>query len=208
MRFNGIIKTWNDERGFGFISPSHGGQEIFVHIKAFPRHSARPQVGEAVTFEVELNRDGKKRATAVKPVNAPASFRKQRQGDSARWGVASYLAIPAFMVLYVAAAFLWEVPAWVVGVYAGASILAFATYGIDKFAAVSDSWRIPEYVLLLTGLLGGWPGAIIAQQVMRHKSSKASFRSAFWHTVFLNVVAFVALASPLGQALIQAQVAP
>jgi len=206
MRFNGTIKTWNDERGFGFISPSHGGQEIFLHIKAFPNRSARPQVGERVTFEIELNSDGKKRATAVKPLRRSASFRQQV--NSARWGTASYLAIPAFMVLYVAVAFLWEVSAWVLGIYIGASVLAFATYGIDKFAAVSDSWRVPEYVLLLIGLLGGWPGAIVAQQVMRHKSSKASFRSAFWRTVFLNVVAFVALASPLGQALLQAQVAP
>lgn len=208
MRFSGTIKTWNDDRGFGFISPSQGGQEIFVHIKAFPIRSVRPQVGERVTFEVELNSDGKKRATAVKPLRRPASFRKQPQVNSARWGTASYLTIPAFMVLYVAAAFLWELPAWVLGIYVGASVLAFATYGIDKFAAVSDSWRVPEYVLLLIGLLGGWPGAIVAQQVMRHKSSKASFRSAFWRTVFLNVVAFVALASPLGQALLQAQVAP
>lgn len=200
MRLKGTLKTWNDERGFGFISPYGGGQEIFVHIKAFPNRSARPQVGERVTFEVELNSDGKKRATAVKPLRPPASLRKQPQVNSARWGTASYLAIPAFMVLYVAAVFLWEVPAWVLGLYVGASILAFAVYGIDKFAAVSDSWRIPEHVLLLIGLLGGWPGAIVAQQVMRHKSSKASFRSAFWGTVFLNVAAFVALASPLGQA--------
>jgi uncharacterized membrane protein YsdA (DUF1294 family) len=151
---------------------------------------------------------GKKRATAVKPLRPPASLRKQPQVNSARWGTASYLAIPAFMVLYVAAAFLWEVPAWVLGIYVGASILAFATYGIDKYAAVSDSRRIPEHWLLFIGLLGGWPGAIIAQQVMRHKSSKASFRSSFWRTIIFNVVAFVALASPLGQALLQGQLAP
>ena len=43
MRFEGIIKSWNDERGFGFIEPSPGGQEIFVHIKAFKERNIKPR---------------------------------------------------------------------------------------------------------------------------------------------------------------------
>ena len=35
MRFDGKLKSWNDDRGFGFIEPLQGGQEIFVHIKSF-----------------------------------------------------------------------------------------------------------------------------------------------------------------------------
>ena len=35
MRIKGILRSWNDERGFGFIAPIQGGQEVFVHIKAF-----------------------------------------------------------------------------------------------------------------------------------------------------------------------------
>ena len=42
MRFEGYLKTWNDERGFGFIEPLAGGQEIFVHVKAFPGGVSRP----------------------------------------------------------------------------------------------------------------------------------------------------------------------
>jgi cold shock CspA family protein len=65
MRFDGNLKTWHDDRGFGFIASTQGGQEIFIHISAFPRNGARPKRGELLTFEIELNRDGKKRATNV-----------------------------------------------------------------------------------------------------------------------------------------------
>ena len=58
MRFDGVIKTWNDERGFGFIEASQGGQEIFVHIKAFSARATRPQVGNRVSFEIELGPQG------------------------------------------------------------------------------------------------------------------------------------------------------
>lgn len=65
MRLEGVIKSWNDQRGFGFIEPDQGGQEIFVHIKALRAIGGRPEIGQRVTFEVELNAEGKKRATKV-----------------------------------------------------------------------------------------------------------------------------------------------
>ena len=197
MRFEGSIKTWNDERGFGFIEPTHGGQEVFVHVKAFPQRFGRPQVGQQVTFEVELNRDGRKRAKAVQPLRAAKSARARRPAGSAQWGTATYFAVPAFAVVYLAAAVLWRVPNWVGLIYLGASIACAIAYVRDKAAAKSGQWRVSESTLLSLGLLGGWPGAIVAQQVLRHKSSKASFRSAFWGSVVLNVAAFVLLASPL-----------
>jgi uncharacterized membrane protein YsdA (DUF1294 family) len=65
-------------------------------------------------------------------------------------------------------------------------------YAIDKSAAVSGRWRTPEQTLHLFSLAGGWPGALLAQQVLRHKTSKESFIAAFWLTVLLNAAAFVA----------------
>jgi len=197
MRFDGTIKTWNDERGFGFLAPTQGGEEIFVHVTAFSSRSARPQVGEAVTFEVELNREGKKRARAVEPLHAAAIRPARRHKGSARSGTATYFPILAFSVVYLLTIVKWRVPVWVAGIYVGASLLAFAMYAADKSAAQRNRWRISESTLLAVGLVGGWPGAIVAQQLLRHKSSKASFRLAFWGTVVLNVAAFVFLASPL-----------
>jgi cold shock CspA family protein len=74
MRFDGKLDKWNDDRGFGFITPVRGGEPVFVHISAFPRDGRRPQAGEALSFEVEPAGDGKKRAVNVqRPGTRPSS---------------------------------------------------------------------------------------------------------------------------------------
>ncbi len=78
MRFEGTVKSWNDDRAFGFIEPSQGGQEIFLHITALPARASRPALSQRVTFELELNRDGKKRAKNVQFAQTPRSPRPQR----------------------------------------------------------------------------------------------------------------------------------
>jgi cold shock CspA family protein len=62
MRIEGTLAKWNDDRGFGFITPTLDGPEVFVHISAFPRDGLRPTVGERLTFEIETDSAGKKRA--------------------------------------------------------------------------------------------------------------------------------------------------
>ncbi len=76
LRYTGRLKKWNDERGFGFIVADDGGAELFVHISAFARNAPPPAVGEALSFEVEPDRDGKKRAVrAMRPGEQAASIR-------------------------------------------------------------------------------------------------------------------------------------
>ena len=65
MRFEGILKSWNEDKGFGFLTPAQGGQDIFVHISALPKGTKMPTVGQAFTFEIELKPEGKKRAVKV-----------------------------------------------------------------------------------------------------------------------------------------------
>lgn len=65
MRIEGTLSKWNDDRGFGFITPSQGGQEVFAHISAFPRDGQRPRIGERLTFEIGVGKDGKKQARHV-----------------------------------------------------------------------------------------------------------------------------------------------
>jgi cold shock CspA family protein len=79
MRFDGKLDKWNDDRGFGFITPARGGEPLFVHISAFPRDGQRPQLGEALSFEVEPAGDGKKRAIKVSRPGAPTRVRSQPQ---------------------------------------------------------------------------------------------------------------------------------
>jgi len=114
---------------------------------------------------------------------------KRRSGS----GAGAYLAIPAFLVVYLVVNAVWPLPIWVAGVYLAASVGCFVAYAVDKSAATAGRWRVSESALLVWGVVGGWPGAIVAQQTLRHKTKKASFRAAFWGTVVLNVGAFVGL---------------
>lgn len=72
-RIEGALSTWNDDRGFGFIKPAHGGQEIFVHISAFPKDGMRPTLGEALSFEIEVDTSGRKRAKSLLFPQRPAA---------------------------------------------------------------------------------------------------------------------------------------
>ncbi|WP_082793407.1 cold shock domain-containing protein [Ramlibacter tataouinensis] len=65
MPQTGILRTWNDDRGFGFIAPTQGGCELFVHISAFPRDGSRPTVGERLTYELGRGKDGQPQAIQV-----------------------------------------------------------------------------------------------------------------------------------------------
>lgn len=65
MQLSGTLRSWNDERGFGFIAPTHGGAELFVHISEFPRDGSRPTVGEKLGYELGRGRDGKPQAVKV-----------------------------------------------------------------------------------------------------------------------------------------------
>ena len=71
--------------------------------------------------------------------------------------------------------------------YLIASIITFLVYAHDKSAAKHNRWRTKESTLHSLALLGGWAGALLAQKVLRHKSSKASFQLVFWVTVVVNV---------------------
>lgn len=63
---------------------------------------------------------------------------------------------------------------------------AFLLYGADKAAALQGGNRIPEYILHLLAVLGGWPGAFLAQRLFRHKTGKRAFQRVFWVTVSVN----------------------
>lgn len=70
--------------------------------------------------------------------------------------------------------------------YVAASAASVVVYAVDKSAARHGQWRISETTLHLLALFGGWPGALIAQRLFRHKSRKPSFQAAFVLTVVVN----------------------
>lgn len=108
-----------------------------------------------------------------------------------------YLSILLFAAIFGGAVLAWQVPLWIGVLYVLASIVCFSVYARDKAAARAARRRTPERTLLLLGLLCGWPGAVLAQQWLRHKSSKRAFQVAFWCTVACNLGVFVYLCAPL-----------
>ncbi len=66
------------------------------------------------------------------------------------------------------------------------SMAALGLYAWDKRRAARGGWRVPERRLHTAALLGGWPGALLGQRWLRHKTVKRRFRVVFWLTVLLH----------------------
>lgn len=202
MRTKGKITSWNDEKGFGFITPSTGGKRVFVHIKAFGNHDRRPEVDQIVTFALSTDNQGRPCA-----VNATLAGDRLMQKTKRTNGSISIIVAAFFIIVVGVSVLTAKMPPVILVLYLVASLLTFIMYAADKSAAEKGNWRTPENTLHLLSLAGGWPGALIAQQKLRHKSKKQSFRSVFWATVLLNFVAFVWLFTPTGAATLRSLVA-
>ena len=82
MPLTGVLRTWNDARGFGFIAPTHGGPELFVHFSAFPSDGTRPTVGEKLMYELGRGENG--RPQAVKVVRAAIGVMPRTPSQSSK----------------------------------------------------------------------------------------------------------------------------
>jgi uncharacterized membrane protein YsdA (DUF1294 family) len=103
--------------------------------------------------------------------------------------------LPIFTVLFAIfvgfSTYAGKLPILVLDLYLAASIITFAVYALDKRAAQKDRWRTRESSLHLLGLLGGWPGGVIAQRVLHHKSKKRSFQRGVFAVATINSLALV-----------------
>lgn len=187
MRYQGTITTWKDEEGYGFITPRGGGPQVFMHMNALAKAGNRPSGNEQVTYEIGAGKDGRPRAERVEYVGSrPGRLQLTwMRSPSVCAAITFFVAIALF-------AGNTSVPLGVPVYYLGMSMIAWLMYGFDKRQAESRGWRISENSLHLIALLGGWPGALVAQQQFRHKNRKRSFLMFFWVLAALNVAALVA----------------
>ena len=197
-RIKGRITSWNDEKGFGFITPCSGGKQLFIHIKSFSNHNRRPKVNQFVTYALSSDKQGRPCA-----INAKFTGERFTQKTKQRNSSLSVVSATFFLVIVGISVLTANISPLVLSLYMVTSILTFIIYAMDKLAAKKGAWRTQENTLHILSLAGGWPGALVAQQKLRHKSKKKSFRLVFWVTVFLNCSAFFLLLTPTGTATLQ-----
>jgi len=197
MRTKGKITSWNDGKGYGFVSPLSGGKQVFIHINAFSNRNRRPETGQIVTYGISSDKQG--RPCAVKATLAGDRLQQQEKKNAHSTSIMlaiTFIGIVTFSVM------LDKLPAIILVIYIGLSVLTYLAYALDKSAAKKGTWRTQESTLHLFSLAGGWPGALVAQQKLRHKSKKESFRSVFWITVLFNCGLFIWFFSTTGSTLL------
>jgi uncharacterized membrane protein YsdA (DUF1294 family)/cold shock CspA family protein len=186
MRYQGKIFSWKDDRGFGFIAPERGRDQVFVHIKSFENRQRRPVANEIVFYDLKPDLKGRMQAFNVAyagELTPPAVTAFSHSSVPLILAVAFFGFVTALTVTH-------KISSYVLFAYAIISLLTIAFYAYDKSRAKSGAWRISERTLHLLSLCGGWPGALMAQKWFCHKSKKQSFRIAFGVTVVVNCVAF------------------
>lgn len=186
MRIKGKITQWDDAKGFGFIVPMLQGERVFLHIKALQNRTRRPVVGEVVTYSIGKDEQGRLQAQEVTFAGEKHRIKAAKTASNM-----PLLWLACFAGVLAGAVVLGKLPHFVAAAYALLSVFTFLSYWWDKRKAQSgnSSNRTPELHLQLLALLGGWPGAWLAQTYLRHKSQKQSFLAAFWFMVAVNLVA-------------------
>lgn len=203
MRTQGKITHWNHQKAYGFITPATGAKEVFVHIRAFTNKGHQPAVDQRVTFQMSTDRQGRPCAARVALLGQePAPRHRRNDKRFYLFGAFGFLAFVCLAVLGGALPFV------VLGVYLVASVLSALLYAWDKDSAQRGTWRVKENTLHMVDVLGGWPGAMAAQQVLRHKSSKEEFRAVFWLTVVVNCAVLAWLFTDSGASVLAALLSP
>ncbi|OEO33258.1 hypothetical protein VW23_007680 [Devosia insulae DS-56] len=194
-RQSGELVQWNDERGFGFIA-ADDGERRFVHISDIGRIATRPRVGDRVSFTLGRGSDGRLAAKDVKIAGAnPLNVEARRRGAPTPTAPSiggRGVGAGSIVALALADYLLGRVPVWLPIAYLVLGAVSIAVYWFDKRAAETDRWRVTEKSLHLIDAIGGIAGGLVAQQLLRHKTSKQSFIVV---TMLIAVVHVAVLAS-------------
>jgi uncharacterized membrane protein YsdA (DUF1294 family)/cold shock CspA family protein len=168
------IAEWNAEKGFGWLQ--FGDRRLFLHRRELEGSRSAPNVGEVIRFTLGQDSQGRPCAT-----NAVSS--RYRIGIS----TLSVFVLAGLLVLPAVALRRLPFDAWQTAACAFViSAITYGAYASDKQRARTKAWRIAESSLHLLELLGGWPGAWLAQARLRHKCSKRSYQFIFWLIILIH----------------------
>jgi len=197
MRIKGKIIKWNSDKAFGFIAQNGGGEHVFIHKAGFSNRERIPQINDVITFSITKDKDG--RYCASDATFSGEKLKKKEAQKPSKFSI--YLSV-LFLALITTTYLVGDFPQKLLFSYLGLSAITFLAYAFDKSKAQRGEWRTQESTLHIFSLIGGWPGAAIAQQLLRHKSQKREFRNGFWLTVVVNIGALFWLMSPNGKQLL------
>lgn len=172
----GKIVVWNSARGFGWLECE--GERLFVHLREFKGTDIVPAEGVEFPFVVGTDVQGRVCAKGVSAtlVNGQVKLR-------------GWLLLAALLFWPIAG--MTKLPVTICGPLLQMIVLSavvFRLYAYDKRQAIHHAWRVPQTIMHLGELAGGWPGAFIAQRILRHKSANKSYQSIFWGIILIYQV--------------------
>jgi uncharacterized membrane protein YsdA (DUF1294 family)/cold shock CspA family protein len=172
--YTAAIVEWRQEQGFGFVQL--GAARVFLHHREFAEFHKRPAVGDRIQFVIGLDKQGRTCAKRATHFN-----------DGGEFTFGDFVFLLPWLILPCVALSRVAVPwSFSFGYFIAAILFSYVLYAADKSFARKGWRRIPENTLHVSELLGGWPGAYVAQRRLRHKCSKTGFKVVFWGIVFLH----------------------
>lgn len=173
-RQEGIVVSWDDARGFGFVE-SPGQAQIFLHAKFLRDRRVRPKPGDSISFVLSTDRDGGPAAADAEIAGAlpPPKLRRQ---PTTLIDVSRLAAAVAILAGAVAVYLIDRAPIWLPALYVVMSFGSGLAYWLDKLYAIENRSRVRETSLHLADAFFGIAGGLFAQHVFRHKTRKKSFR--------------------------------
>ncbi|HYC54609.1 MAG TPA: cold shock and DUF1294 domain-containing protein [Candidatus Binatia bacterium] len=175
----GRLIKWNDGKGYGFVQPDDGSADVFAHISAFAEGQRRPKEGDAVFFRIDHGgRRPKASSVRLDVIPLPDT-------TWLAYGVAAMCLTVFFLFVLGIIGLSGPILAYMV-----MSILTYGFYFADKRRAERSEWRLTETTLHVLEALGGWPGALLAQAGLRHKTRKMEYQVILWAIIAVHIGAW------------------
>jgi len=142
MRTKGKLISWNDEKGFGFIKPTNGSAQVFIHIKAFHNRSRRPEINQFVTYALATDKRGRPCATdaTLAGDRHPSKIKTKKNN-----GLFSITIAAIFSIIVCISVVTSKIPPLILALYLIVSMLTFLMYAADKSAAKKGEYKKVHY---------------------------------------------------------------